>query len=99
MKITRQETKAKTFEEVQVREAIVRDLLQAERIAGSSSGIMYSLVILSQIAKFDGQNLPPEELEELNARDFLELSKSSMDIVLAEPQKASSSSQDTQEST
>ncbi|KKP40310.1 MAG: hypothetical protein UR30_C0005G0091 [Candidatus Peregrinibacteria bacterium GW2011_GWC2_33_13] len=96
MNITKLETKQIIFNEIQVREPLVRDLIQAERLAGSADGIKYATALISQIATFDGENLPPEELEDLSAKDFLELSKNLMEFGLDKLAKELSSSQDTE---
>lgn len=75
MKIIKKDTIQKEYQEIEIREPLVKDLIQAERIAGSANGIQYAVALVSQIATFDGQLLPPEELESLTANVFLDLSK------------------------
>lgn len=73
MKIIKKEADFLRFEEAEVREATVGDLLQAERIAGRADGIAFVAALLSQVATFDGKKLPPEELHRLSAADLAEL--------------------------
>ena len=73
MKITKKESTVLKFEEVEVREATVGDLIQAERVAGKPEGIAFIAALLSQVATFDGQKLPAEELYKLSAADLAEL--------------------------
>lgn len=63
------------FKEVILREPVVEDLIQAERMVSKSGGIEFALAVLSRIAKFDGQTLVPEDLRKLRVSDFLNLSK------------------------
>ncbi len=73
MKIVKQESNSLKFETVELREATVGDLIQAERIAGRADGIGFVAALLSQVATFDGQKLPAEELNRLSASDLAEL--------------------------
>ena len=73
MKITKKESTVLKFEEVEVREATVGDLIQAERVAGKPEGVAFVAALLSQVATFDGQKLPAEELYKLSASDLAEL--------------------------
>lgn len=61
--------------EVDIRDALVEDLIQAERIAGKPQGFEFLLAVLSQVGTYDGQALPPEELRRLKGKDFLDLSE------------------------
>jgi len=62
-------------EKVEIHQPLVDDLLKAERIAGKADGLAFMLALLSQVGTFDGKALPPEELERLSSKDFLEISK------------------------
>lgn len=73
MKIKKVESKCLQFEEVEVREATVGDLIQAQRIAGNIEGVEFVAALLSQTATFDGKKLPAEELHKLAAIDMVEL--------------------------
>jgi hypothetical protein len=73
VKIVKQESNSLKFETVELREATVGDLIQAERIAGRADGIGFVAALLSQVATFDGQKLPAEELNRLSASDLAEL--------------------------
>lgn len=73
MKIVKKQADQMQFNEVEIREATVGDLIQAERIAGKTDGIAFVAALLSQVATFDGQKLPAEELYKLSATDLAEL--------------------------
>lgn len=96
MKVRKKESSYLKFEEVEIRDALVEDLIKAERIAGTAEGIRFALAVLSQIATFDGRQLVPEEIQRLRVKDFLELSKKLEDFGMEELAKELSSSQNTQ---
>lgn len=73
MKIVRKDADRLQFEEVEIREATVGDLIQAERAAGRPDGIEFVAALLAQVATFDGKKLPPEELHRMSAADMAEL--------------------------
>lgn len=75
MKITKIEGAKKPFkpESVDAREARVKDLIEAERISGKSSGFEFLCGVVSRCCTFDGQAQPPEEVQEMGITDFLEL--------------------------
>lgn len=73
MKIIKKQSDVLKFNEVEVREAMVGDLIQAERVAGKPDGVAFVAALLSQVATFDGKKLPPEELHRLSAADMTAL--------------------------
>jgi len=73
VKIVRKDADRLQFEEVEIREATVGDLIQAERAAGRPDGIEFVAALLAQVATFDGKKLPPEELHRMSAADMAEL--------------------------
>lgn len=73
MKIVKKETETLKFETVEVCDATVGDLVQAERIAGKAEGMAFVAALLAQVATFDGKKLPAEELHRLSAADLAEL--------------------------
>lgn len=73
MKIIKKESDFLKFKEVEIREAMVGDLIQAERAAGKPDGIAFVAALLSQVALFDGKKLPAEELYRLSATDMTAL--------------------------
>jgi len=75
MEIVKKESKTLKVQKVELREATVEDLLKAERIAGKTDGFEFMLAVLSQVALFDGQPQPAEELRRLSSKDFLAISK------------------------
>ncbi len=96
MKVIKKETNAISFKNIEIREALVEDLIVAERIAGSDTGINFALAVLSQVATFDGKKLPPEELRRLKVKDFLHLAEAMQNFGLEELAKQLSSSQEKQ---
>jgi len=99
MKIKKVEPKARKFKEIEVREPLARDYVAAERIAGTSEGLKFTLALMSQCCKFDGEKLPPEELESLGGKDFLQLANALLDTSgLGELGKQYLSSADTEDS-
>lgn len=58
---------------VEVRESLVEDLVKAEVMTGRSSGFSWLAGVISQVATFDGQPQPPEEVQRLRTKDFLAL--------------------------
>lgn len=79
MKITKEKNELKSYKDVKIRKPKVGDYILAERIAGNNDGIKYSVALISQICIFDGEKLPPEEIEKMDGIDFLELSNALMD--------------------
>jgi len=73
MKIERTEVAGRRFAVVQVRNVLVRDLVLAEQGAGANNNLRFFTTLLAQVATFDGERLPPEEIEEMHAPDFLRL--------------------------
>lgn len=94
MQIKKTHVESFSFKEVEIREPLVEDLIQAERIAGTGEGIKYALAILSQIATFDGKILPPEDLKKLKVKDFFGLAKEIENFGLEELAKELLSSQE-----
>jgi hypothetical protein len=86
MKVTRVENEVKPlkFDEVAIREPLVGDLILAERISGKTEGYEYAAAVISQIATFDGQSLPPEEIRRIGKTDFLSL-LAELEIVDVQP--------------
>lgn len=79
MHIKKVDSAAPTFTTVEVREPLVDDLIQAERMTGKEQGIEFAVALVSRIATFDGKRLPPEDLRQLAVRDFLLLG-SALDV-------------------
>lgn len=81
MKITKTENEAALkIEEVNLRKPIVADLIAAERISGKSQGFEFLAAVVSQVGKFDGKSLLPEDLQRMSGNDFLSLS-TELDLV------------------
>lgn len=60
-------------DKVEYRDTLVGDLIAAEMLTGKTEGWNFAAAVLSQVATFDGQNLPPEEIRRLPQKDFLAL--------------------------
>lgn len=93
MNLITEKIESRTFNEIKMVTPLVKDLITAERIAGNATGLNYALTLVSQVATFDGEKLPPEELHNLSAADFLKLSKALMDLGLTDLAKELSPSQ------
>jgi hypothetical protein len=74
MKVTvkKQENPLK-FENIEAREALVGDMLAAQRISGEGEGPAFNAALMSQICIFDGKQLTFEDLQKMQASDFLSL--------------------------
>jgi hypothetical protein len=74
MKVTvkKQEDKL-TFENIEAREALVGDMLAAQRISGEGEGPAFNAALMAQICTFDGKQLTFEDLHKMQASDFLSL--------------------------
>lgn len=73
MKITKVESKPYKPTAVEIREPLIDDLIAAERITGKMEGYEFASAVISQVALFDGQAQPPEEVRRLTKTDFLSL--------------------------
>lgn len=82
MKITVKRKKA-DYKEIVLNEPTVEDMVKAEKMSGGDRGFEFAVCLLSLIAEFDGQKLPPEEVKKLPASVFLEISRSFMELGLA----------------
>ena len=74
MKVTvkKQEHSLK-FENVEARESLVEDMLNAQRASGEMEGIGFSMGLIAEICTFDGKKLTIEDLRKMPATDFLSL--------------------------
>ena len=59
------------FENVEAREALVEDMLNAQRASGETDGIGFNMALMGEICTFDGKKLTFEDLRKLPATDFL----------------------------
>lgn len=82
-----------TFNQVELREPLVGDLIIAEKMA-EDRGAEFVLYLLSRIATFDGREVSPEELKKMRLKDFFLLAKSLEEIGLQELAKELLSSQE-----
>lgn len=93
MEIIRKPVDGLEFEKVEIKEPTVDDLIKAERLADGQTGVAFAVALLSQIAEFDGQKLPPEDIRKLKLQDFLFLVREVENFGLRELAKQLSSSQ------
>lgn len=70
------------YKEIVINEPIVEDMIKAEKMSNGDRGFEFAVCLLSLIAEFDGQRLPPEEIKKLPASVFLEISRSFMELGL-----------------
>lgn len=75
MEIVKKQTEGLSFTKVEIREPTVDDLIKAERLAEGQAGVAFAVALLSVIAEFDGEKLPPEDIRKLKLSDFLYLVK------------------------
>lgn len=73
MQIIKENTNFPKYEKVEVREASAADFEKAEKTS-KQIDIANTTVLVSLCCKFDGEKLPPEEVQKMKASDFLELS-------------------------
>jgi hypothetical protein len=62
-----------TFENIEAREALVEDMLNAQRASGESEGVGFNMALAAEICTFDGKKLTYEDLRKVRATDFLSL--------------------------
>ncbi len=74
MKITvKKQENPLRFENIEAREALVEDMLAAQRISGESEGIGFNMALTAEICLFDGKKLTYEDVRKITASDFLSL--------------------------
>jgi len=71
-----------SYTEIVLNEPTVEDLVKTEKMSGGDRGFEFAVCLLSLIAEFDGQKLPPEEIKKLPASVFLEISRGFMELGL-----------------
>ena len=81
MKITVKRRKA-DYKEIVLNEPTVEDMIKAEKMSDGDRGFEFAVCLLSIIAEFDDQKLPPEEIKKLPASVFLEISRGFMELGL-----------------
>lgn len=62
-----------TFDQVEIRDPLMKDFIKAETAAKENKGYKFSVCLLHFICKFEGKQVPIEELEKMDFSDFLEL--------------------------
>lgn len=83
-----------SYNEVEIREPLIEDLISAEMLAGTDQGIKFAMAVLSQIATFDGKRLVLEDLQRLRVRAFFGLARAIEGFGLEELAKELLSSQE-----
>ena len=74
MKVTVKKTENPLcFENIEAREALVEDMLNAQRASGMTEGPGFNIALAAQICTFDGKKLTYEDLAKMRASDFLSL--------------------------
>lgn len=61
---------------VEVRDPLVEDLIEAERMTGKNQGFEFLIAVIARCCTFDGKTLFPDELRKLPSADFLAISES-----------------------
>lgn len=61
------------FENIEAREALVQDMLNAQRASGEPEGVAFNTALAAEICTFDGKKLTFEDLAQMKASDFLSL--------------------------
>ena len=74
--------KSANYKEIVINEPTVEDMIKAEKMSDGDKGFEFAVCLLSLIAEFDGQKLPPEEIKKLPASVFLEVSRGFMELGL-----------------
>ncbi len=62
-----------SFKEVEAREALVEDMINAHRISGETEGPAFNCALVASICTFDGKKVTAEDLAKMNSGDFLGL--------------------------
>lgn len=62
-----------SFENIEAREALVEDMLNAQRASGESEGVGFNMALAAEICTFDGKKLTFEDIRKMKATDFLSL--------------------------
>ncbi len=74
MKVTvKKNEKSLKFKEIDAREAVVEDMLNAQRASGEVEGVGFNMAVVAEICTFDGKKLTMEDLRKMPATDFLQL--------------------------
>lgn len=75
MKITVNKSKinTSTIKEVVIKEATVQNMIDANRLSGTSEGVQFVAAMISQICTFDGKMMTYEDVATLPIATFLEL--------------------------
>ena len=55
------------YKEIVINEPTIEDMVKAEKMSDGDRGFEFAVCLLSLIAEFDGQRLPPEEIKKLPA--------------------------------
>lgn len=73
MKVTKKEETFTEYKEIEVREPLVADVIEAQKVSGQTSGRKYEAALVAQCAKFDGEKLVMEDIMRIPERFFFEI--------------------------
>ena len=98
MQITKNKEVFPEYENIEVREPLVSDVIEAQRVAGTASGRAYEAALIAQVATFDGKTLVMEDVKKIPERFFFEIYDAVMNGELTKLVDLFLSSQNTQDS-
>lgn len=78
MKITKKKEEFPKYENVEVREVLVEDVIQAELVSEAKHGKKYEAALVAQIATFDGKKLTMEDIIKLPESFFFDIYDAAM---------------------
>ena len=73
MQITKKKEVFPEYENIEVREPLVSDVIEAQRVAGTASGRAYEAALVAQVCTFDGNKLVMEDIVKIPERFFFEI--------------------------
>lgn len=77
-RITKKTEEFPKYENVEVREVLVEDVIEAQRVSEKSSGREYEAALIAQVATFDGKKLLMEDIKKLPESFFFEIFDTTM---------------------
>lgn len=73
MQITKKKEVFPEYENIEVREPLVEDVIEAQRVSGTASGRGYEAALIAQVATFDGKKLLMEDVIKIPERFFFDI--------------------------
>ena len=98
MHITKKEEVFPEYDNIEVREPLVEDVIEAQRVAGTASGRAYEAALVAQVCTFDGKKLVMEDVKKIPERFFFDIYDAVMNGELKKLVDMFLSSQNTQDS-